>query len=165
LLRLHSKVSAQLDEDGFAICPDCSTRINCGPGGIGNLEQRHRGKKTCIEARAKRDKASIVAAPPPVSGTTAAVEQLKIHSVEYKTPAIRSTEHQEHGILDRLRESIQRLPATVPEALESDIFAVFSGEPAAFMDSNVEPNELWEHLDSTFNNVIGWKIICQGQRA
>ncbi|KAF8800419.1 hypothetical protein BYT27DRAFT_7117723, partial [Phlegmacium glaucopus] len=45
-----------LDADGYAVCPDCSTRINCGTIGLANLEKRHRGTKACNEARAKRDK-------------------------------------------------------------------------------------------------------------
>ena len=30
-----------LDAEGFAICPDCGTCVNCVP----NLEKRHRGTK------------------------------------------------------------------------------------------------------------------------
>jgi len=45
-----------LDAEGWAICPDCRTRIHCGPVGIANLELRHRPSKTCKETKAKRDK-------------------------------------------------------------------------------------------------------------
>ncbi|KAF8159901.1 hypothetical protein B0H34DRAFT_843620 [Crassisporium funariophilum] len=45
-----------LDAEGYAICPDCSTRVNCGTIGLANLEKRHRGTKACREARSKRDK-------------------------------------------------------------------------------------------------------------
>jgi hypothetical protein len=45
-----------LDAEGYAICPDCSTRIKCGPAGLKNLEKRHRGTDTCKTAQAKRDK-------------------------------------------------------------------------------------------------------------
>jgi hypothetical protein len=45
-----------LDADGWAICPDCLTRINCGPSGLGNLEKRHRQTPTCDDNKAKRAK-------------------------------------------------------------------------------------------------------------
>ena len=47
---------AVLDADGYAQCPDCGTRIHCGTVGLANLEKRHRGKKICLETKAKRDK-------------------------------------------------------------------------------------------------------------
>lgn len=45
-----------LDADRRAVCPDCGTRVHCGTIGLANLEKRHRGTKTCIETRVKRDK-------------------------------------------------------------------------------------------------------------
>ena len=38
------------------ICPDCLTRIHCGPVSLANLEKRHRGFKICKETKAKHDK-------------------------------------------------------------------------------------------------------------
>ena len=35
---------AVLDADGYAVCPDCGTRVKCGSAGLANLEKRH-----CIE--------------------------------------------------------------------------------------------------------------------
>lgn len=48
-----------LDADGWAICPDCLTRINCGPTGLANLEKRHRQTPTCYNNRAKRAKEEL----------------------------------------------------------------------------------------------------------
>jgi hypothetical protein len=45
-----------LDAEGYAICPDCDSRVNCGTIGLANLEKRHRGKKVCKTAQEKRDK-------------------------------------------------------------------------------------------------------------
>jgi len=45
-----------LDAEGYAICPDCDSRINCGTIGIANLEKRHCGKKICKAMQQKRDK-------------------------------------------------------------------------------------------------------------
>ncbi len=44
-----------LDAQGFTICPECDTRINCGTAGLANLA-RHQGKGTCRAAKDKRDK-------------------------------------------------------------------------------------------------------------
>ena len=45
-----------LDAEGYAICPDCDSRVNCGTIGLANLEKRHRGKKICKAMQQKRDK-------------------------------------------------------------------------------------------------------------
>jgi len=45
-----------IDAEGYAVCPDCDIRINCGTVGLANLEKRHRGKKVCKAAPDKRDK-------------------------------------------------------------------------------------------------------------
>ena len=34
-----------LDAEGYAICLDCDSRVNCGTIGLANLEKRHCGKK------------------------------------------------------------------------------------------------------------------------
>lgn len=38
------------------MCPDCSTKIQCGTGGLQNLKKRHRGGPKCMNAKMKRDK-------------------------------------------------------------------------------------------------------------
>ena len=45
--------------NGFAICPDCSAHVNCGPGGVANLEKRHHGTKICLDKRAKQNSAAL----------------------------------------------------------------------------------------------------------
>jgi len=45
-----------LDAEGYAICPDCDSRVNCGTIGLANLEKCHRGKKICKAVQQKRDK-------------------------------------------------------------------------------------------------------------
>jgi len=44
-----------LDADGFAICPECYSRINCGTARLANLSL-HRGKGTCKKAQEKHNK-------------------------------------------------------------------------------------------------------------
>ena len=36
-----------LDAEGYAICPNCDTRVNCGTIGLANLAKHHHGKKIC----------------------------------------------------------------------------------------------------------------------
>jgi len=45
-----------LDAEGYAICPDCDSRVNCGTIGLANLEKHHHGKKICKAVQWKRDK-------------------------------------------------------------------------------------------------------------
>ena len=45
-----------LDADGFAICPDCGSRVNCGMIGLPNFEKLHHGTKVCKTAQQKQDK-------------------------------------------------------------------------------------------------------------
>jgi hypothetical protein len=52
---------AVIDAEGYAVCqcqcPDCGTRIKCGPTGLANLEKRHQETATCKAAQAKCEKA------------------------------------------------------------------------------------------------------------
>ena len=45
-----------LDAEGYAVCPDCDSRVNCGTIGLANLEKHHRGRKTCKAAQEERNK-------------------------------------------------------------------------------------------------------------
>ena len=45
-----------LDAEGYAICPDCDSRLNCGTIGLANLEKCHCGKKVCKATQEKQDK-------------------------------------------------------------------------------------------------------------
>jgi hypothetical protein len=49
-----SKALPVLDADGYALCPDCNSRINCGTIGLANLEKHHRGMKA-VEGSANTD--------------------------------------------------------------------------------------------------------------
>ena len=45
-----------LDAEGYAVCLDCDSRVNCSTIGLGNFKKRHRGKKICKAAQQKRNK-------------------------------------------------------------------------------------------------------------
>ncbi|KAF8241159.1 hypothetical protein L208DRAFT_11569 [Tricholoma matsutake] len=47
---------AVLEVDGYAVCPDCGTRVKCGSAGLNNLEKCHRASDACKNAREKCDK-------------------------------------------------------------------------------------------------------------
>lgn len=38
---------AVLEVDGYAVCPDCGTRVKCGSAGLNNLEKCHRASDAC----------------------------------------------------------------------------------------------------------------------
>ena len=46
-----------IDAKGYAVFPDCDSRVNCGTIGLANLEKRHRGNKICkiLAVQQKRD--------------------------------------------------------------------------------------------------------------
>lgn len=45
-----------VDDEGYAIYPDCKERVHCGPSGIQNLIKRHQNKGTCKEAPKRKAK-------------------------------------------------------------------------------------------------------------
>ena len=51
-----SKGVPVLDTEGYAVCPDCDSHVNCGTIRLANLEKRHCGKKVCKATQEKRDK-------------------------------------------------------------------------------------------------------------
>ncbi|PPQ82822.1 hypothetical protein CVT26_008090 [Gymnopilus dilepis] len=174
-----------LDADGYAICPDCLTRINCGSVGLPNLELRHRGKKVCQSNREKRDKAakktknqSILsfairpkAQPVPSTVITAPVVQgeklapVVLSSITLPLPSkesssdLTTTGHNldNSDFLVRFFDTIRRLPSDVPEGKEYDILAIFAGNPAQHDDPSLTADDLWEtSLNSLLKSTLGW---------
>jgi hypothetical protein len=45
-----------LDANGFATCPDCGERVNCGTVGISIITKQHCGMKKCLKTKEKHDK-------------------------------------------------------------------------------------------------------------
>ena len=45
MIKTSSKGASVLDAEGYAVCPDCDSHVNCGTIGLANLEKRHRRKK------------------------------------------------------------------------------------------------------------------------
>ena len=42
-----------LDVEGYAICPDCDSHVNCGTISLTNLEKHHCGKTICKAVQQK----------------------------------------------------------------------------------------------------------------
>ena len=137
-----------IDNEGFAVCPDCSTKIQCGTGGVGNLNKRHRGKKPCIEAQRKRDKdakkkkdGSILAfmKPKPMAVPTTVTPAPLIHAVS--GPSHSSTtdtilsrssspdiSHHIGGFLNRFQRIVGALSESTPVGNSGDRLAAFSAQ-------------------------------------
>lgn len=158
-LTIQTKTTALpvLDAEGYALCPDCDSRVKCGTIGLANLEKRHRGTKVCKAARAKQDKkaktrkdGTILSflkpkAPtvPSTVGSQAPVHSYKL-AVTDAIPAIYTTPQaaQSETVFSKLpavtgpifnsfikilRNLVKNLPESVPEASEFDRLAVFGG--------------------------------------
>jgi hypothetical protein len=173
-----------LDDDRHAQCPDCGTRVHCGIIGLANLEKRHRGTKTCIEAKDKRDKEAKkkkngslltfflrprAVAVPSIIPTSAPVHSYKMPATEpsdvdfiisatsEKKDVAKSLLPRVSGFLDKLQHSIKNIPDTVPEAGDNDTLAIFSRNPKGFDHENLDPDSLWEEvLNPLLKSTLGW---------
>jgi len=130
-----------LDAEGYATCPDCGSRVNCGTVGLANLEKRHRGKKVCKAVNFLQPKATTVA--------STLSKRAPVHGVYVP----QSATHTSHTILPRQREtvSLQPQPDSVPEASEFDKLAVFGRSPKEFDVPTLDADELWE---TTLNHIL-----------
>ncbi|KAF8066505.1 hypothetical protein FPV67DRAFT_1652976 [Lyophyllum atratum] len=171
-----------LDAEGYAICPDCGLRVRCGTAGLANLEKRHQGTKTCLEQRARRDKAakqkkntsilswmrpkavpvkSKVMAALSVGGSDSSSVLERVHEDEevvvlptLTMPVLRLNES---PIIGRLRRLVARIPDTVPFATNNDTLAIFGRDPAVFVDPAIASEEIWEEMmNPTLKRVFGW---------
>ncbi|KAG6819330.1 hypothetical protein H0H93_012839 [Arthromyces matolae] len=166
-----------LDPEGYAICPDCGTKINCGKVGLANLENRHRRTKTCREAAQKRDRdmkqrkngsllTFLQKRPTPVPTTVMPAQLITSASlgscgtrnlIENQDPQSQNSLEPEASIVRDLRELIAQLPTTVPEASSSDEIAIFGSDPKSFDDPQKLSEDLWETMmNPTLKSVFGW---------
>ncbi|KAG6905140.1 hypothetical protein DXG01_004635 [Tephrocybe rancida] len=162
-----------LDAEGYAICPDCGTRINCGTAGLANLNRQHRGTKTCRETAQKRDRlqkqrknGSILSflqkRPTPVPATVAPAAILQsrpqpapCHTEIGDLLPVKSAD--DVTVIRRLRDLIVLLPNRVPEAKADDILAIFGGQPAGFDDPGLPSEDIWQEImNPTLKRVLGW---------
>jgi hypothetical protein len=174
-----------LDAEGYAICPDCDSRVNCGTIGLANLEKRHRGKKICKAAQEKWDKAkkgnngTILSFLKPKAAIVPLTvsRQLPVHSYKLAlqsdmSPTISTTYPQDkvgslkalpasgpnfNNLIEILQNLVRNLPESIPEASEFDRLAVFGGIPKDFDDPALDADDLWETtLNSVLKSTLGW---------
>ena len=171
-----------LDEDGYAECPDCGTRIHCGTVGLQNLEKRHRGSKICLESIAKRDKnaklkkngtlLNFFTKPKPslVPPTIPSVPLIQSHAIPRErapdtvatvTPGDAHIPSNTPLIISpfikKLSNLTKNLPDTIPEASDSDKLAEFGQDPANFDDNTFDKDNLWEEeINPRLKRVLGW---------
>lgn len=161
------------------MCPDCKTRIHCGTVGLANLEKNHRGKKTCIKAKEKYEKAQKESKNPtilaffnrpkavPIPSTITPATKVKTSQryIPVESPAFKATENQERetdhvtakDFLTKLSILINSLPETIPEASIYDRLAVFAGNPEDHDDPMLAADDLWEStLNNSLKSALGW---------
>ncbi|KAF8170123.1 hypothetical protein BJ912DRAFT_1025446 [Pholiota molesta] len=135
-----TNVELVTDSEGRIICPDCSTPVNCGPGGLLNLEKRHRGSKACQNAKAKHD----VDSTKKKNGSLLTFIKQGVQKPAFIPSTI-------------FHAAVQALPNSIPEATSDDKLAVFSGHPSTYDDPSMEGDQLWEEvLNEQLKGALGW---------
>ncbi len=158
------------------MCPDCGTKIQCGTGGLQNLNKRHRGGQKCINARRKRDKdarnkkdgsilafmkpkpATVPSTVPPAPliraapGYPRSIKRAEVLSQSSST----DINHNIGGFLDRFQRIVGALSEHVPVGNSSDRLAAFRS-PEQLDDPNIESEDLWEErLNGFMKENLGW---------
>ncbi|KAJ7707042.1 hypothetical protein B0H16DRAFT_1824599 [Mycena metata] len=141
-----------VDDEGFVVCPECGERRH-KPG----ISQD--GKLSgWFTQRAPLVPSTVVApAPIPPVNTSPPLPPPSINPAS--VPSASSNVPQ--SLLDQLREAIRNLPATVPEASDSDVLATFGGDPAQVVDAKVPAIEIYEHLNPLFHAALGWSMSVE----
>lgn len=152
-----------LDAKGYTLCPDCDSHVKCGTIGLANLEKCHCGTKVCKAAQEKLDKKvktrkdrTILSFLKPKAATVPLTvgSQAPVHS--YKSavtdtiPAVSATLQAARSetvfskslavtgpifsFIKTLRNLVNDLPESTPEASEFDRLALFGGNPKEFDD-------------------------------
>ncbi|KAJ6553180.1 hypothetical protein B0H19DRAFT_949897, partial [Mycena capillaripes] len=171
-----------IDEEGFGVCPDCKFRIHCGPVGVANIRKRHVGSQTCRDNQKKSVKdlkptknqsllgflrprasktPSTVTAPAPIKLVNRASVPTGILNSLSSQESTLSTTKTRTALLGQLEAAIKKLPATVPEATESDVLAVFAVDPSGYVGAKVPAPEIFEHLNPIFHKVLGWNMSTE----
>ena len=152
--------AATLEADGYALCPDCKTRIHCGSVGIANLEKNHCGKKTCIKARQKHEKEQQAAKRPNLlTFFNKPKASLVPSTIPHSAPiqGLHSAPVAASGFLEKLHHLIESLLNTILEASDDNKLAIFEGNPMDFDDPTLDADSLWETvLNAQLKSVLGW---------
>ena len=161
--------------------------VKCGAAGLANFEKRHRRTLTCKAAKEKRDKEtkkktdkSILsflkprrtAVPSTVSDST--IHSCRLAPTKDRNPFVstNSPEAEDHDLsstpiishfVKHFRTLVNGLPASIPQALETDKLAIFRSDPKTFFDLATNADELWEMgLNGMFKTALGWGSEHEG---
>ncbi|KAF4596881.1 hypothetical protein EYR40_007427 [Pleurotus pulmonarius] len=151
-------------------CPDCLEWINVGAAGIGNLDKRHRGTKSCKKKKesnirkqalhkeqekmksffaprvsAPRINPTVVA-PPPVIAQPLAREYTPSTEEMTSNGATEVTTGQVTGsaLLDNLQLCINQLPLGADNMKEDHPLAVFAQDPVGSVPFGEDAWEVWD---------------------
>ena len=162
---------AVLDANGYAICPDCRTRVKCGSARLANLEKHYRTSGACKNAQEKRNrdqKRKNTSLFNYFKGPKApAVPSMIIHSEPIQShqltplqvigtsPAIpnqqmKSLAHSEsvpmpifENILEEFWHYLDNLPDSIPEAAYNDkLVDALAGHPEVHTNPTLQGDEL-----------------------
>lgn len=72
-------------------------------------------------------------------------------------PPVRSESYRRlKKLIRQLLDAARRLPLSIPEADDTNPLAVFSADPASYLEANVNPAEIWQLLSSNFHKAFGY---------
>ncbi|KAJ7684072.1 hypothetical protein B0H14DRAFT_3675304 [Mycena olivaceomarginata] len=141
-----------VDDEGYAICPDCKERVHCGPSGVQNLLKRHKdmAAPTLIHPPIHLPITSF-----PVPDISLPTHQPSVLSKSGSSPSAPVS------LLARLKARIKTLPSMVKEATEVDALAVFGRDPASYLAPEVAAIEVYEQLNPLFHRALGWNMSVE----
>jgi len=134
--------------------------------------KNHRGTKTCIETRAKRDRdrkkmkdgsllsfmrPRLTLVPSTVTAQPVLQDPLKeTSSASSNQLGTRRKTHTRSTFVEELRRISTALPATISEATETDLLARFA-DPLRHDNPNISADCLWEEVLNPFlKGTLGW---------
>lgn len=158
--------------DGCVLCPNCSTSVKTGNGGIQNFLQRHQGSVQCVaNQKKKKSREAIeknkqnalkwfqprspvvpatVTAPPLVHPTAC------VPSSATAFTSINPTHNQTgcpvgKALLQKFRARVETLPSSIGEADNGHPLAAFAGDPVGCVGDD---EDAWEKFDGPLNGLL-----------
>ncbi|KAJ6481266.1 hypothetical protein C8R47DRAFT_1284367, partial [Mycena vitilis] len=184
---LERKWQKDVHKPNSGTCPNCHTLLGCGTAGIMNLVKTHYLQPCCVTAKVKWDKEraqpknstmtsffskapakrqlvpSTVQAPALVtSGSIVSKNPTKITPKTLATPSLSTSESASGSstvrLLNQLTALVDRLPAAVEAADDTNPLSAFSADPASYVSALTKPGDLWEELNPIFHRAFDYSI-------
>jgi hypothetical protein len=93
----------------------------------------------------------------PIVPTASAIPQPPLTEKASDFTEKHGSEPAHNSFLNKLYNLIEKLPDTIPEAIDYDKLAAFAGNPADHDDLSLNADELWENrLNGLLKSVLGW---------